>query len=114
VEVSLGSQEKALWLRLGEQDFKVTHLPVTLAVETRSLKIPLTIREYRQEAVDGVLAWIASAVGQVGDKQVGAHIIFRPDATGFLQPSAVLPNGSDSLQLYFSPDRQAIEAFLKE
>lgn len=121
IEPSLYSREfvfdsKTTELRFcfsSEERFKVLKFPITVRVEIQNLEIPLIVSEYQQKfADDKTLAWIASAKGFVEGKEIVIQIVFKPDKEGFLQLAAIHQQGSESLHLILSPDKEAIEAIL--
>jgi hypothetical protein len=81
-----------------------------LDVETITTKIPLSIQGYRQEQVGEALAWIASAEGKVGAREVRLRIVFRPDPNGFLRLESITGEGVANLALWFSSDKGVIES----
>ena len=113
-EMDLGSTKIDLWFHWENKKFKVLRLPIKLIVETKVFQIPLAIFSYRQEFIEGDLAWIAVSKDVINGKDVEIQIVFKPDKNGFLQPVSLKQKGIESINLIFSPDKEIIEAYIAQ
>jgi hypothetical protein len=107
--MSTDSTEPDLWITVSGKRFKVRSLPVTLAIDTKSSRIPLEILGYSQETVDGELAWVAMASGEVDGKAIQSQIVFKAGADQNLYIASVHSVGFENCNLYLSPDQGLIE-----
>ena len=90
IELVFNFKTQGLWIHLSDQRFKVAEWPIKLKIERQLERIPVTNFAYRQESIEGVLAWIASAKMVVQGKEQELRIVFKPDSNGLLQVTAVL------------------------
>jgi len=107
-EIDLVQFRENLWFRYGGKRYKVRALPVKVKVENRIYELPLTCYAYRQEFVDGALAWVTSANGVFDGKDVQLRLVFKPNEAGFLRPVSVEFQGMSRLGIFFSPNRELI------
>jgi hypothetical protein len=114
LDINLGSAERNLWLYLDGQQHKVVSLPVKLRVETTVSNIPLTILSYRQQFINGVLAWVALAKSVIEEKEISVQLIFKSDGEGFLRLVSIRQQGVERLDFIVSTDKAAIEALIAD
>jgi hypothetical protein len=101
-----------LWMYLGENRLRVRNLPVKAKVEILTTKIPLTVSAYRQEFVDGALAWIASAKGIIDGKEISVELVFKPNQDRFLELTLMRLHGTEELGLIISSSAEVLDAVL--
>ncbi len=108
LDVMLGSVSQDLWFHQGEERQKIHRLPLRIRVEHQITEIPMKFHAYRQEFIDGTLAWIISAKGLVeGDSEISVQLVFRPDQQGFLRLTDVHHQGGDQLNLIVFSDKDS-------
>jgi hypothetical protein len=109
-KLSLGSTERALWLHIEGERFKVLGLDVTVKVTSRIDEIPLSLYSYRQEFYEGELCWASTATGKVGDKDVEIHVLFRPNEEGYLSIVSVHVKGVEDFSISLFKSQEDLDA----
>lgn len=91
VELKFTAQHD-LWIRLKGAKLRVTEwvVKVRTLVNSEIRNVPVSQFVYRQEMVEGSLAWIASIPIDVNSKQQELYLVFKPDQAGFLQQVTAL------------------------
>jgi len=113
VERTLPSGE-GLWVHLADQRVQVKSIPLVIDVKTKVSQIPVTAMEYRQENVNGSVAWVMVATGKVGEHDVSIKVTFHKDEQGFLRIGPMdLPFPIQSARLLVSPDKHLLEEMLR-
>jgi len=105
LDVMLGSVSQDLWFYQGEERRKIYQLPLRIRVEHQITEIPMTFHAYKQEFIDGALAWVVSAKGFVeGGSEISVQLVFKPDQQGFLRLTDVHHHGGEQLNLIVYSD----------
>jgi hypothetical protein len=103
--------ENALWVHQGEQKFKVRDLPMKVAIGIQESKVSLKCYSYKQEIIDDVIAWVASASGVIGEKTHEFQLVFHPGEDGTLRLVSVRLTEGDLLNLFIGfPDEASAMA----
>lgn len=85
INICHDESEKTLWLHQSEQKFKIRELPVKVEIGLQELKVPIKCYSYKQEMIDNVLAWVASATGVINGENYGFQLVFHPGENGILR-----------------------------
>ena len=115
INICHDESKKILWLHQAEQKFNVRELPVKVAVGIQESKIPIKCYSYKQEMIDNVIAWVASATGVINGESYGFQLVFHPGENGILRLVSVKQNGIEKAILHvfvgFPDEASAMDAF---
>ena len=65
LSIELPEEGKELWIQVDGKPHQVKEFKYIVTVEQRPTLVPLTAYEYKQELIEGALAWVASAKGAI-------------------------------------------------
>jgi tetratricopeptide (TPR) repeat protein len=88
------------WLCYNDRKFEIQTMHINIDIEILpSTDIPLKCFSYCQEFFEGELAWVASAKGNVDDKETEFQIVFRQNKEGILEICSAQAKGSTHINL---------------
>lgn len=89
IEISFVSEVVDIWFHNNGERFRVADWTIKIQtwIEKQQRDIPMTQFAYRQETVDGILAWIGSTTIPIQGEERNLQLAFVPDKDGLLQIS---------------------------
>lgn len=89
-----------MWIYLMDRKFEIRKMHINVDIEILPpTDIPLQCFSYRQEFLEGSLAWVASAKGTVEDKETEFQIVFRQNKEGILEILSIQTKGTTHVNL---------------
>jgi hypothetical protein len=87
ITLPLESFFESTWLHLDNESIQVIEWTVglRLLVEAKTIPIPVTNLEYKQEALDGAIAWVAHTQFNHKGQSLELTVVVMPDEQGFLR-----------------------------
>lgn len=113
LDLCLGSIGTDFRVHMNGVAHKIAELPIKVRVDTTISKIPLTFLEYRQESIDGALAWVAVAETYSEGKKLTIRYVFRKNSDGLLRDVSIQAEGVESAGLVVSTDKIALEEYVR-
>lgn len=87
ITLPLESFFESVWLHLDNESIQAIEWSVglKLLVEAESIPIPVTHLEYKQETLDGAIAWVAHTQFNHKGQSLELTVVVMPDEQGFLR-----------------------------
>jgi hypothetical protein len=82
--INLGRTRPPTRLVARHRTYRVTRMVIHFKLSVREERVPLHIQGYRQEFVDGHVAWVTSGIVRVGEREVEVLTTVRPTPDGHL------------------------------
>jgi hypothetical protein len=87
IKIVLDDSVHEFWFHHLDCKFRIKNWSIDLEIyyEPQEMPIPVTNLVYKQQSIDGVMAWVSIAQFVYEEQEHEINIIFKPDDNGFLQ-----------------------------
>ncbi len=99
-----------LWFYKNDVPIRIKHLPIRITASVNITQAPITGFTYRQESIDGVLAWVAVTTDVIDGEEATARIVFTLDDEGFFQIAGIASEGLEAFGIQYIANKPAADS----